>query len=205
MTSSPRCSAPGHAGWALMNAIHDALRRDLDELLRTTASRMAARARWIVFRDQLRFYLAAEQAAILGDRADDDGLRAVVAELEAAEPGHRGNCRRGSRSEPATLSRSRSLSPSRSSQDLAGPRRADGDGTGRADISGGREYLVLARVLLAQDRPGPGSSRLLERLHAAAAAQDRAGSVIEIRRAAGARAGSQQARRTPRWTPWPRR
>ena len=59
----------GHAGWALMNAIHDALRRDLDELLRTTASRMAARARWIMFRDQLRFYLAAEQAAILGDQA----------------------------------------------------------------------------------------------------------------------------------------
>ena len=55
---------------------------------------MAARARWIMFRDQLRFYLAAEQAAILGDQAtmmvgeqsDDDGLRAVVAQLEAAEP-----------------------------------------------------------------------------------------------------------------------
>ena len=41
------------------------------------------------------------------------------------------------------------------------------------------EYLVLARVLLAQDRPGPALG-LLERLHAAAAAQDRAGSVIEI-------------------------
>jgi LuxR family maltose regulon positive regulatory protein len=41
------------------------------------------------------------------------------------------------------------------------------------------EYLVLARVLLAQDRPGP-AVELLERLHAAAAAQDRAGSLIEI-------------------------
>ena len=41
------------------------------------------------------------------------------------------------------------------------------------------EYLVLARVLLAQDRPGPALG-LLERLHAAAAAQGRAGSVIEI-------------------------
>jgi LuxR family maltose regulon positive regulatory protein len=38
---------------------------------------------------------------------------------------------------------------------------------------------VLARVLLAQDLPGPALA-LLDRLHAAAAAQDRAGSVIEI-------------------------
>src|SRR5580704_13604743 len=42
------------------------------------------------------------------------------------------------------------------------------------------EYLVLARVLLAQDRPGA-ALELLERLHAAAVSQDRAGSVIEIR------------------------
>ena len=41
------------------------------------------------------------------------------------------------------------------------------------------EYLVLARVLLAQDRPDPALA-LLERLRAAAAAQDRTGSIIEI-------------------------
>jgi LuxR family maltose regulon positive regulatory protein len=41
------------------------------------------------------------------------------------------------------------------------------------------EYLVLARVLLAQDRPGPALA-LLKRLHAAAAAQGRTGSTIEI-------------------------
>jgi LuxR family transcriptional regulator, maltose regulon positive regulatory protein len=41
------------------------------------------------------------------------------------------------------------------------------------------EYLVLARVLIAQDRPGPALT-LLDRLHAAAAAQGRTGSVIEI-------------------------
>ena len=40
-------------------------------------------------------------------------------------------------------------------------------------------YLVLARVLLAQDRAGPALA-LLGRLHAAAAAQGRTGSVIEI-------------------------
>jgi LuxR family maltose regulon positive regulatory protein len=41
------------------------------------------------------------------------------------------------------------------------------------------EYLVLARVLLAQDRPGPALT-LLGRLHVAATAQGRTGSVIEI-------------------------
>ncbi len=42
-----------------------------------------------------------------------------------------------------------------------------------------REYLLLARVLLAQDRPGPALG-LLEHLHGAAASQNRTGSVIEI-------------------------
>jgi LuxR family transcriptional regulator, maltose regulon positive regulatory protein len=41
------------------------------------------------------------------------------------------------------------------------------------------EYLVLARVLLAQDRPDQALG-LLERLHAVAAAQGRTGSLIEI-------------------------
>ena len=40
-------------------------------------------------------------------------------------------------------------------------------------------HLVLARVLLAQDRPGQALA-LLDRLHAAAVAQDRTGSLIEI-------------------------
>ena len=43
-----------------------------------------------------------------------------------------------------------------------------------------REYLVLARVLLAQHRPGEALA-LLQRLHAAAASQARMGSVIELR------------------------
>jgi LuxR family maltose regulon positive regulatory protein len=41
------------------------------------------------------------------------------------------------------------------------------------------EYLVLARVLLAQGRPDQALA-LLDRLHAAAVAQDRTGSVIEL-------------------------
>ena len=47
-----------------MNTIHDALRRDLDQLTRATASHAAARARWIVFRDHLQFHFAAERAAM---------------------------------------------------------------------------------------------------------------------------------------------
>src|SRR5258707_4396854 len=43
-----------------------------------------------------------------------------------------------------------------------------------------QEYLVLARVLLAQDRPGPALA-LLDRLLAPAGTQGRTGSVIEIR------------------------
>ena len=42
------------------------------------------------------------------------------------------------------------------------------------------EYLVLARVLLAQDLPGQALG-LLDRLHISAAAQGRAGSLIELR------------------------
>jgi hypothetical protein len=54
----------GRADWALMIAIHDALRRDLDQLLHATASHASARARWATFRSQLRFHLAAEHAAM---------------------------------------------------------------------------------------------------------------------------------------------
>jgi Hemerythrin HHE cation binding domain len=52
------------ADWALMTAVHDALRRDLDQLLHGTASHASARTRWDTFRGQLRFHLAAEHAAM---------------------------------------------------------------------------------------------------------------------------------------------
>jgi LuxR family transcriptional regulator, maltose regulon positive regulatory protein len=58
-----------------------------------------------------------------------------------------------------------------------------------------REYLVLARVLVAQDLPGPALT-LLDRLLATAAAQGRTGSVIEVRalQALALAAGGEQAR-----------
>ena len=57
------------------------------------------------------------------------------------------------------------------------------------------EYLVLARVLVAQDRPGPALA-LLDRMLAAADAQDRTGSVIEIQavRALALAAAREEAR-----------
>jgi ATP/maltotriose-dependent transcriptional regulator MalT len=57
------------------------------------------------------------------------------------------------------------------------------------------EYLVLARVLVAQDRPGPALA-LLDRMLAAADAQNRTGSIIEIQalRALALAAAGREAR-----------
>lgn len=63
-TSLQTVQPTGWGDWTLMNTVHDALRRDLDQLIRGTTSRAAARARWIVFRDHLRFHFAAEHAAM---------------------------------------------------------------------------------------------------------------------------------------------
>ena len=67
--------------------------------------------------------------------------------------------------------------------DVAGAARwAQGCGLGaddEPDYSQESGFLVLARVLLAEGQPGP-ALRLLDRLQALAAAQDRAGSLIEL-------------------------
>jgi hypothetical protein len=86
MASPPTVQRSGRANWTLMTAIHDALRRDLDELLHATASRTAARARWVVFRDQLHLHLAAEHAAMWPPaRAKLTGDRYGQALLDAME------------------------------------------------------------------------------------------------------------------------
>jgi Hemerythrin HHE cation binding domain len=64
MAPSHTAQLADQANWTLMTAIHDALRRDLDQLLHGTASHASARARWGTFRSQLRFHLAAERAAM---------------------------------------------------------------------------------------------------------------------------------------------
>jgi LuxR family transcriptional regulator, maltose regulon positive regulatory protein len=67
--------------------------------------------------------------------------------------------------------------------DIAGAARWAEEGDLRIDdepvYQKEREHLVLARVLLTQDQPATALA-LLDRLHAAAAAQDRVGSLIEI-------------------------
>jgi iron-sulfur cluster repair protein YtfE (RIC family) len=85
----------GQSSWPLANAvIHEAFRRDLDQLLATTASRRAVRARWKVFCDQLRFHLGAEDAALwppvqvklTGDPADLALVEAMKDEHRLIEP-----------------------------------------------------------------------------------------------------------------------
>jgi len=50
--------------WILMNALHDAFRRDLDRLLDTAADDAALPGRWRLFRDQLHFHHTAEDTAM---------------------------------------------------------------------------------------------------------------------------------------------
>jgi Hemerythrin HHE cation binding domain len=64
MASPHTMQRNGQANWTLMTAIHDALRRDLDQLILTTVIPTAARARWIVFREQLHLHLTAEHTAM---------------------------------------------------------------------------------------------------------------------------------------------
>jgi hypothetical protein len=64
MASPDTIARTGRSDWTLMTAIHDALRRDLNQLTHTTASRAAARARWGIFYGHLHFHLAAEDAVV---------------------------------------------------------------------------------------------------------------------------------------------
>ncbi len=57
----PRISQrTGQPGWTMMTAIHDALRRDPDQLIHTTASPAAGQVRWGVFRGHLQYHLVTE-------------------------------------------------------------------------------------------------------------------------------------------------
>jgi len=105
-----------------------------------------------------------------GDRA---GALEAITEAGQASPGPAGLLN------PAPARRARLLL---AQGDLAAAARfAQDNGLGpddEPDYARESGHLVLVRILLAQDRPGPALA-LLDRLHAAAAAQDRAGSLIE--------------------------
>ena len=105
---------------------------------------------------------------------DPAGAREAITEAGQASPGPAGLLN------PVPATRARLLL---AQGDLAAAARFPPDtGLGpddEPDYAREPGYLVLARVLLARDRPGQALA-LLDRLHAAAAAQDRAGSLIEI-------------------------
>ena len=105
---------------------------------------------------------------------DPGGALAAIAEAEQASPGPAGPLN------PVPAQRARLLL---AQGDLAAAARwtqENGlDEDDEPDYAREPGHLVLARVLLAQARPGPAMA-LLDRLYAAAAAQDRAGSLIEI-------------------------
>ena len=105
---------------------------------------------------------------------DPAGAREAIGEAAQAAPGPPGLLN------PVPAQRGRLLL---AQGDLAAAARvAQDNGLGpddQPDYPREPDYLLLARVLLAQDRPGQALA-LLDRLGAAAAAQDRTGSLIEI-------------------------
>ena len=105
---------------------------------------------------------------------DPDGAQAAIAEAKQASPGAAGPLN------PVPAQRARLLL---AQGDLAAAARwTQENGLNEDDEPDyAREpgHLVLARVLLAQARPGQALA-VLDRLYAAAAAQDRVGSLIEI-------------------------
>ncbi len=105
---------------------------------------------------------------------DPGGALAAIAEAKQASPGPPGPLN------PVPAQRARLLL---AQGDLAAAARwTQENGLNQddePDYAREQGHLVLARVLLAQARPGPALA-LLDRLHAAATAQDRGGSLIEI-------------------------
>ena len=90
MASPDTLARTGRSDWTLMTAIHDALRRDLDQLIHTRATCTAARTRWRIFHDHLLFHLAAEDAVMWGPaRARLAGDPHGLALLDAMQDEHR--------------------------------------------------------------------------------------------------------------------
>ncbi len=171
MTTVPGGPPPA-AGPAYVGLAELAYQRDeLDAALRHVTEGIAL-CRQSVYTPPLATGLAT-LAWIRQATGDPAGARAAVGEAMQAAPGPPGLLN------PVPAQRARLLL---AQGDLVGAACwVEQRGLGvddEPDYAREPEYLVLARVLLAQDRPGPALS-LLDRLHAAAAAQDRTGSLIE--------------------------
>lgn len=82
--------SPRRPEWAIMYALHDAFRRDIEALLDTSARPALVRARWAVFRGQLRFHHVAEDRVVWpAARAKLAGDPGGLALLDAMEDEHR--------------------------------------------------------------------------------------------------------------------
>ena len=64
MSSQETVGRDTSADWVIMQAVHDAFRRDLDAMIAAAKRGKAPRGRWTVFRDQLTFHHTAEDEAL---------------------------------------------------------------------------------------------------------------------------------------------
>ena len=168
----PGQPAPPTAGPAYVGLAEVAYQRnELDTALRQVTDGIAL-CRRFVYSAPLAAGLVT-LAWIREAMGDPAGAREAMGEAGEASPGPAGPLN------PVSAQQARLLL---TQGDVAGVARwAQENGLGpddEPDYAREPGHLVLARILLAQDRPGQALA-LLDRLHAAAAAQDRAGSLIE--------------------------
>ena len=172
-TALPGQPAPPTAGPAYVGLAEVAYQRnELDTALRQVTEGIALCRRFVYTAP-----LAAGLVTLSWIRqamGDPAGARNAMSEARNASPGPAGPLN------PVPAQQARLLLVQ---GDVAGAARwtqQDGlSGQDEPDYPREPGHLVLARVLLAQDQPSP-ALRLLDRLHAAAAAQDRVGSLIEV-------------------------
>jgi LuxR family transcriptional regulator, maltose regulon positive regulatory protein len=175
ITAQPGQPTLPAAGVGYVGLAEIAYQRDeLDSALRYVTEGLAP-CRQLTYTQQLATGLAA-LAWIRQANGDPGGAREAMEEAGRAAPGPGV----ASLLNPVPAQRARLLLAQGDIAAAARWTRERGLGAGDDPVyPREREYLVLARVLLAQNRPGPALA-LLGRLHAAAAAQNRAGSIIEI-------------------------
>ena len=89
MSSQETVGRDTSADWVIMQAVHDAFRRDLDAMIGAARHGESPRGRWRVFRDQLTFHHTAEDKALWPVvRAKLSGNRDGLALMEAMEEEH---------------------------------------------------------------------------------------------------------------------
>src|SRR5690348_10234895 len=163
----PPAAGPSYAGLAEI-----AYQRDELDLALRRATEGIALCRQFVYTPPLAGGLAT-LAMIRQATGDPAGALEAITEADQAAPGPAGLLN------PVPARRARLLLAQGDLPAAARFARENGPGPDdEPDYAREPGHLVLARILLAQDRPGQALA-LLSRLHAAAKAQDRTGSLIE--------------------------